>query len=356
MSHKQAPSESREAYCTSGTSPTDASVCTVHLVGPGQVGREFLRLLSAPLRLIGITDSSATLHDREGLDPVALAELKAGGGRLLEVEGAESLPVDLATDLVGADVVVDATTTDVGNPERAVRRSLKVLRRGACLALAAKDAVSVAGDRLLSDQHRDRVGINAVLGGTGYSLSSELSQLRRSCLEVALVGNASTTAVVEKIERGGTIEEGIRQAQEDGLLETDPELDLSGLDAAAKLVTVVGALWGRQTPVDDVDCEHLRSLDEDELQRRFRSGTTTRLVGRAETDGNLRVAYEEISQASPLAVPRSRVAYTYRLGDGQTRVHVGHGIGPRHTAEALLLDVRAFSSRTVDGRTRERAS
>ena len=356
MTHKHAPSESGEAFCTSGTSPTDASVCTVHLVGPGQVGQEFLRLLTAPFRLIGITDSSATLHDRGGLDPVALAALKAGGGSLRDVVGAESLPVDLATDLVGADVVVDATPTDVGSAERAVKRCLSVLRRGASLALAAKDAVSVAGDRLLSGSHIDRVGINAVLGGAGHALRRELSDLRRDCVEVALVGNASTTAVVEKIERGGTIEDGIRQAQDDGLLETDPELDLCGLDAAVKLVTVVGALWGKQTPVDEVDCQHLRSLDEEELQRRFESGATTRLVGRADSAGQLRVAYEEVSQASPLAVPRSRVAYTYRLRDGQTRVHVGHGIGPRHTAQALLHDARVFAAGSAHPRPRERAS
>ena len=52
-----------EAFCTSGTSPTLAAEwpATLHLVGPGQVGRAFLRLLPAtPFRLIGLTDASAT--------------------------------------------------------------------------------------------------------------------------------------------------------------------------------------------------------------------------------------------------------------------------------------------------------
>ncbi len=47
-----------EPFCTSGTSPT-----TIHLVGPGQVGQAFLRLLpDTSFRLVGITDTSATLH------------------------------------------------------------------------------------------------------------------------------------------------------------------------------------------------------------------------------------------------------------------------------------------------------
>ena len=112
--------------------------------------------------------------------------------------------------------------------------------------LAAKDSLCQAGEILLAGGNRDRVGVNAVLGGTGHALKTELLELRRECKAVALVGNASTTAVIETVERGGSIEDGIRQAQVAGVLEPDPELDLSGTDAAVKLAAVVRVCTARR--------------------------------------------------------------------------------------------------------------
>jgi homoserine dehydrogenase len=336
-----------EPFCTSGTSPT-----TIHLVGPGQVGQAFLRLLpDTAFRLVGITDTSATLHARDGLDPTALAELKARHSRLRDVPNAESLPVDLAIDLVDADIVVDATPTGLDGAV-AVRRNLRVLNRGKRIALASKDALCLAAQDLLAQRNRDRVGFHAALGGTGAALQSELRELRRECREIIIVGNASTTAVIETVERGGSIEDGIRRAQEKGVLEPDPELDLSGADAATKLIAVVRALWQRDVCVDDVRREHLTGLAVDTLRRRFQAGSTTRLVARARPGGALQVSYEAVSRSSVLAVPPTHVVYTYELSSGESRVHVGHGIGPRHTAEALLHDVRVLSARLQQGSAR----
>ena len=41
---------------------------TLHLVGPGQVGRSFLQQLAAlPVRGVAVSDSTATVFDRRGL-------------------------------------------------------------------------------------------------------------------------------------------------------------------------------------------------------------------------------------------------------------------------------------------------
>lgn len=338
-----------EAFCTSGTSPTPEAErpTTLHLVGPGQVGQAFLRLLPAtPFRLIGLTDASATLHAKDGLDPALLADHKRRGHRLRELPGAEPLPVDLAIDLVGADVVVDATPSNPGHGEHATRRCLRILRHGKCLVLAAKDSLCDAGETLLAADNRDRVGIHAVLGGTGHALKTELLELRRDCKAVALVGNASTTAVIKTVERGGSIEDGIRRAQVAGVLEPDPELDLSGTDAAVKLAAVVRVLWHRDARLADVRRHDLRSLDPAELRRRYARGSTTRLVARAgrRPDSPLVAQFEEVPRSSVLAAPSDRVAYVYELAGGAHRVHIGHGIGPQGTAGALLHDVRILSA------------
>ncbi len=336
-----------ETYCTSGTSPTLPSTPplltpSLHVLGAGQVGRAFLSLLpNTPFRLIGLTDSSATLHHRHGLDSLALAAFKGQGGKLAQRAGAENVPAALALGLTQADVVVDATATNVSNGQAAVKRSLAALQAGSHLVLCAKDSICLAVDRLLQ-LGVNKVGLNAVLGGTGLTFRFELPELRTKSLELALVGNASTTAVIQAVEAGDSIEGGIAKAQAQGVLETDPSLDLDGTDAAVKLAIVTGALWHGPVDIASIPRQHLNTLDPDVLRERQSRGFTTRLVARGRRDGALQVSYEELPLTSPLAVPADRVVYTYTLASGVTRVHVGQGLGPDGTASALLDDLWAL--------------
>ncbi len=323
------------------------------------MGQALLRLLPrTPYRLVGVTDRSGSVHDRAGLDAIALADLKQRGGAVRLLAAAEAVPVDVAVSLIDADVVVDATSTNVGAGTAALERSWAILRNGQKLVLCAKDALCLSNGELLRGQHLARLGFNAVLGGTGAALKDELAELRRTCQEIALIGNASTTAVIEALEAGRTIDAGVREVQERGVLEPDPELDLNGTDAVTKLAIVVGALWPEQPWVQDLDIhaiprQHIQNLDIDEIRARRERGATTRLVARADRGGHLRVSYEEVGLQSPLAAPPDRVVYAYSLGNGETRVHVGTGVGPGGTAKAILEDVAELCGSNVCGSNRE---
>ncbi|HXU29837.1 MAG TPA: hypothetical protein VN851_04590 [Thermoanaerobaculia bacterium] len=343
------------AFTCSGSSPTLSEsllsplaprlppswIPTLHLIGPGQVGRAFLeRIARIPLlRLRAVTDSTGTLFDPRGLEPGECAAWKARGGSLSRYRDALSISTDEALAWVGADLVVDATPTDLDRPQLAAGRCRSILDRGARLALAAKDGLCFAGQDLLSAQRLSRVGFNAVLGGTGAHLAEELTELRADCTEVEIVGNASTTALIEEIEAGGGLAEGIASATRRGLLETDPTQDLDGSDAAVKLSIVVRALWGFELSPGDLPKV---DLDPEAIRERRARRTTTRLIGRASRDGSFRLAYEEIPRGSHLAVPSDRVVYAYRTAGG-LRVHVGSGLGPEGTADALLADVLSLT-------------
>jgi homoserine dehydrogenase len=325
-----------ETFCSSGTSPT------LHLLGPGRVGRTFLARCAALGRLVAVTDSTATVCDRNGLDPIAVAAWKETGRPLAEHPGGARLPVELALDLVSADVVVDATATGRGPNAFAAARGSAVLRRGQRLVLAAKDGLCAALAEWLAPALRARLGIAAVLGGTGGTLLAELDELRLACRSVALVANATVTTVIEALEAGRDVEAGLAAARARGYVEADAELDLSGADAAQKLAIVVGALRG--VPVDPaaIATQDVRTLDPGLVRARAVRGVTTRQVARCDGD-SLRVSFEQVAHGAPLAAPRDRVVYSYALGQRRTRVHVGAGLGAAGTAAALAADVRALA-------------
>ncbi|MEO6595933.1 MAG: hypothetical protein ABIP94_14370, partial [Planctomycetota bacterium] len=288
----------------------------------------------------------------------ALWELyKASGGALDLWPHAERIPTELAIGIVGAQVVVDATPTSRAGTEAAVVRGRAALRGGAFLALAAKNALAVAAGEWLLGAHRDRVGIDAVLGGAGRALVRELPELRQHCRGLCLVGNVTTTVLVQAIEQGASIDEGIAEAKARGLLEPDPSLDLDGSDAATKLIAVWGAVfgetWAEPPRSERVQREDLRSLDVEVLRERVLRGATTRLVARGSRAGTeLRVAFEEVSVGSPLAAPADRVVYGYELAAG-LRLHTGLAVGYERTAAALLGDVAAaFAAETAVGEVR----
>lgn len=324
-------------FRSSGPSPT---VRTLHLVGPGQVGRRLLALLLRDrFRLIAASDSTATVFDRAGLDPAAVAAHKAAGGSLAALPRGERVAAELAIALIGADVVVDATDSAAAGTEAALRRGRAALQVGARLVLCGKNALAAAAPEWLADRFAGRVGVDAVLGGAGRQLLRELGELRARCDELQLVPNVTTTVIVQAIERGGSVADGIEAARQRGLLESDAGLDLDGSDAAVKLAAVYGAVFGK--PPAAIARQDVRRLDAAQLQARAARGRTTRLVARADrARGNLRVAFEELPCSSPLAAPPDRVVYGYRLGSA-LRLHTGLAVGYDRTAEAALQDLLA---------------
>jgi homoserine dehydrogenase len=311
----------------------------VHVLGPGAVGRALLeRFRNDRRRVIAVTDSTATLHDPHGLDVGAMLEWKRTGRALRDHPRALVVPAVEAIADVDADILADATATDLGRPDWTSALGA-ALGRGACVASAAKAALCEAGAEWLTSEHRARVGCNAVLGGTGRSFIAELPDLQQRTQAIAIVGNASTTAIIRAVERGGTLDEGIAEAQQLGFLEPDPELDLRGADAAVKLAIVAGIVTGRRIDPRSIACDDIRSLNLTAVRAAARRHATTRLIGRLSDSGELRVGYEEVSRDCILAAPLGRVVYEYRLTRDERRMHIGSGLGADATAGALWADI-----------------
>ena len=342
MTQTHSPPIALEAFCTSGNSPT------VHLLGVGAVGRAFLRQSDdAPWNVVAATDRSGTVHQRSGLAGAAIARWKSSGQPLVEFDQAQDIPTELALDLVGADFVIDATASDSAEATTALTRSLRVIHRGSGVVFASKHALALGADQLLGGDSA-RVGLNATLGGTGLAFRRELDHLRDTTTEVEIVGNATTTAVIERTETLGDAAAGYRFAQSVGLLESDPALDIRGTDAATKLAIVRRALWG-QGSIEDVRSTQLE-LDPERVRWEAERGRPTRLVATAHRGGEFSVSYLALARHSPLAVPWDRVAYCYHTGPDRRRIHIGTGLGPDATARALVEDVQELvANATVGG-------
>jgi homoserine dehydrogenase len=316
---------------------------TAHLLGIGKVGLALLALPTGEVRYVAASDRSASVYGAEGLDRAAIAAHKSARRPLAALADAAPLPLDLALSIADADLVVDATPSDLA-PDAvaaAVARTRRLLRAGKRIVLAAKTPLLLASEELRAA--RDRLGIAAVFGGTGSEWLRDLGRFAPGSFTLASAPNATTTELIEAIERGGTLEDGLSAARAAGLVESDPSQDLDGRDAALKLALAARLAFGVDLDPGAIARPPIEALDPRLLRLRRSRGATTRLVGRIDRGGVASLAFEELPTGHPLAIPSRRVAWQFTGADRRSRLHLGDRVGPLGTARALAADLAEFA-------------
>jgi len=206
------------------------------------------------------------------------------------------------------DVVFETIALDPHAGQPALDYLSEVLRVGAHAVSANKGPLVHGYQRLTA--LADSLGRlyrfeSAVMDG------APVFSLARRCIPLAgvrAVGGVFTstaTVVLQAVERGGTIDDGIREAQALGIAEADPSYDVDGWDSAVKLCAISSVILGRSIRPDAVRREGIRALDAASIRAAHRDGRPFRLVGHVGVEEGAvaaRVSPEQVPVGSPLAV------------------------------------------------------
>jgi homoserine dehydrogenase len=155
--------------------------------------------------------------------------------------------------------------------------------------------------------------------------------------------NGTTNYILSRMAQGQTYAEALKHAQDIGMAEADPTLDVDGWDAANKLVIIANAVLHRPTTLKDVTVEGIRKITPDDLRAAEEHRQTIKLIALAERVGknyNLSVKPTWLDKTHPLA----------RLGAGMMGVIYETDINgtifasieeqdPYPTAAAVLRDL-----------------
>jgi homoserine dehydrogenase len=124
------------------------------------------------------------------------------------------------------------------------------------------------------------------------------------------VFTSTSTVVLEAIERGESLAEGIAHAQRLGIAEADPSYDVDGWDSAVKLCAIANVMLGGTLRPGDVERTGIRELGASDVRDAAARGAPIRLVGeaaRSDAGGVVaRVAPAPCSVTGLLGVPRGR--------------------------------------------------
>ncbi len=207
------------------------------------------------------------------------------------------------------DVVFEAIALEPQTGQPALDYLRAVLEHGAH-AISANKGPVVHGYRDLTAL-ASRVGRqyrfeSAVMDG------APVFSLVRECLPLAGlrgvrgVFTSTATIVLESIERGDSLADGIAHAQSLGIAEADPSYDVDGWDSAVKLCAVANVLLGGDLRPADVERVGIRELHEADVRSALMAGLPYRLVGEVARDSagdvRARVAPVQCERGSMLAV------------------------------------------------------
>ena len=343
--------------------------CALVLLGTGQVGTAFLRLLDGPagrrIALCGVANSRyqqtlpAELVRRDLRGRLALSGGTRDDDSLLHALEAHPAP---------CRVIVDATAS----VELAARHTLW-LARGMHVATANKALAGggAAGWRAL--QHvigsgPARYGDSATVGA-GLPVLATLRRLRAcgdTLLRIEGVFSGSLSWLFNRHDGTRPFSHLLAEARLRGYTEPDPRADLDGEDAARKLLILTRAagcaLVREQIEVESLVPPALRGcsvaaftaaaqaldtvLDARLREARARGAVLRHLACFDARTGRARVGLEAVASAHPAAALRERdnlfALHSARYGD-RPLVIQGAGAGPELTAQALLGDVLALS-------------
>jgi homoserine dehydrogenase len=202
---------------------------------------------------------------------------------------------------------VEVTTLNPATGEPAIGHIRAAFARHIHVITANKGPIAHAYRALCAEARREQVEFrfeSTVMDGTPI-----FSNIRNNLPGVEILGfrgvlNSTSKVVLAAMQRGLSMAEGIRQAQEMGIAEADPWYDIDGWDSSAKAAALANVLMDAATTPQKVERRGLRDIDPEEPVRLAQAGKAIQLVcsgQRKEGSVRLQVAPEILPATDMLA-------------------------------------------------------
>ena len=331
------------------------------LCGFGNVGRAFARLLESKqaeltsrydlrLHLRAVVDiGGAALDEDRGLPPGRLTDFVEAGGAVEAFErfGRPGLAAAELIEQSPAGILVETTPTNLKNGEPARTHFLAAIKNGLDIIAANQGPLVLDYRHILEQARLQGVQIRFSAATAAALPTLDVGRLCTAGARIeAIEGilNGTTNYILTRMTRDGSAyADALRDAQDLGIAETDPTLDVEGLDTRNKIVLIANTLLGLTLDPGAVATTGITGVTPADIAAAREKGGVIKLIGSArQTPGGpeVKVAPEILSADHPLAgVHMSEKGISYDTDTmGRITVTGGHS-SPTGAAAALLKDL-----------------
>ena len=250
-------------------------------------------------------------------------------------------------DIIVNDPEVKIVCETMGGNEPAYTFTKKALLAGKSVCTSNKELVANHGAELIriAKEHQCNYFFEASVGGGIPVIRTLNSALRQEhILTISGIVNGTTNYILTKMEQeGAAFDEALREAQDKGFAERNPEADVEGCDACRKIAILSSLMSGKTVDYRQIYTEGITKLTADDFLYARKMKRTVKLLAMSKLT---KEGY--LAMVAPVLVGRENPLYSVSgvfnaisvrgdmLGD---TMYYGSGAGKLPTASAVVADV-----------------
>ncbi len=252
-------------------------------------------------------------------------------------------------DIILNDPEIRVICETMGGKEPAFTFSKKALEKGISVVTSNKELVDSLGGTLavIAKEHDCSYLFEASVGG-GIPILRPLrtSFAQEFITSVTGILNGTTNYILTKMETEGLdFEEALKQAQDNGYAERNPEADIEGYDPCRKIAILASLVTGGNVKYQQVPCEGISRIDKQDLAYAKSLGRAVKLLGVCRHDEETNEVYV---RTAPYMVQEGHPLYSVNDVFNGILVHgnmvgdlmfYGSGAGKLPTASAVVSDM-----------------
>jgi len=331
------------------------------LCGFGNVGKAFAHLVQErregirkkyglDLELVAVVDIGGAVISEKGALPIDKLLIHVENGGAVETLNTYGRPGISGVETISncpAHVLVETTPTNLKDAEPGKGHMAAALKNGLDVVSANKGPLVLYYRELLDLARKKgcRVFMSAATAAALPTLDVGLLCLAGSdVLSIEGILNGTTNYILTRMHlEKCAYETALLAAQEMGIAETDPTLDVEGLDTRNKLVLITNQVFDREFSLSDVAVTGITGVTLSDIEAAESDGKVLKLIGTTEFVNDklkLSVAPRALDPDHPLAVINFSEKGISYLTDTMGRVTVTGGkSSPVGAGAALLKDL-----------------
>ena len=250
-------------------------------------------------------------------------------------------------NIILSDDKIDYVIEAMGGSHPAYEYTVAALKAGKSVITSNKEVVAGFGDEFLRLAKENGVcyRFEAAVGGGIPVISPMISCIGQNKItEVRGILNGTTNYILTKMfSFGESFEQSLKDAQERGYAERNPDADVLGIDACRKIAILTALVSGRLLPTDRIHTEGITKIRKEDVVNAAKVGLSIKLLGRCilTNEGmQVMVAPFMIGADSPLASVNGVYNAVEAVGEPIGNVmFYGQGAGAGATASAVVGDL-----------------
>ena len=291
----------------------------VAIIGYGGVGRAFVELINGKkdylnkegleIKVNYIIGRNGGVYNCAGIELQDFMEFGAKQKDITQYPkgGDKGVSFEKMLQNRDVDVVIELTPTNKETGEPGMTHIRRSLEYGINVVTANKGPIMLAYKELkdIAIKNEVQLGIGCTTGGALPSINGGVMDLAGAdILSIEGVLNGTTNFIINEMENNGiTYLEALKKAQQLGIAETNPTLDVDGWDTATKLLILTNVLMNEEKLLEDILVEGITNITYEEVKDCLTEGNKYKLVGKTVKENGkvqMTVKLEKLDYTHPL--------------------------------------------------------